>query len=550
MRSDKVKKGVERAPHRALLRAVGLSDDDFSKPFIALVNSYSEIVPGHKHLREVAEAVKQGVREAGGVPFEVNTIAICDGIAMGHEGMKCSLPSRDLIADSIELIIEAHRFDGMVLIASCDKIVPGMLMAAGRLDIPAIVVTGGPMYSGCYRGKKVGVANVFEAVGAYKKGQMTLEDLQEIERVACPGPGSCNGMFTANTMSCLTEALGMSLPGTACTHATDSEKLVIARKAGKAVIELVRKDLRPSKIMTRKAFENAITVDLALGGSTNTLLHLPAIAWEVGIKLDLSVFDELSRKVPQLCTLVPNGPHTMEDLRNAGGVPALMKELKKFLHLDVLTVTGKTLGENIKNAKVLDLSIIRPVTNPVRKEGGIAILRGSLAPEGAVLKTAGVPQQLKVFKGVARTFDCEEEAVKAVLNGEINEGEVIVIRYEGPKGGPGMREMLTETAAVAGMGMQECVALVTDGRFSGASRGLSIGHVSPEAADGGPIALVNDGDEILIDIPSRRIDILVPADELEERRRRWVPPKLKVRGCLARYVKHVTSPVSGAVLQP
>jgi len=548
MRSDIIKKGIERAPHRALLRAVGLGDDDFDKPFIAVVNSYSEIVPGHKHLREVAEAVKQGVREAGGVPFEVNTIAICDGIAMGHDGMKYSLPSRDLIADSIELVVNAHKFDGMVLIASCDKIVPGMLMAAARLDIPAIMVTGGPMYSGCFKGRRIGVADVFEAVGTYKKGLITFEELTEIEKSACPGPGSCNGMFTANTMACLTEALGMSLPGTACIHAVDSAKLAIAKEAGKAIVGLINEDITPSKIMTYEAFENAIIVDLALGGSTNTLLHLPAIAHELGIKLDLDIFDKLSRKVPQLCTLVPNGPHTMEDLRRAGGVPALMKELEPLLNLDVITVTGRTLRDNLKGIKVLDYSVIRPLARPVRSEGGIAVLKGSLAPEGAVLKVAGVPEHLRVFRGIAKVFDSEEEAVKAVLSDEIEEGEVVIVRYEGPKGGPGMREMLSITAAIAGMGLIEKVALVTDGRFSGATRGLCIGHVTPEAADGGPIALVRNGDEILIDIPNRKIELLVPIEELKKRGQEWKPPSKAMKGYLVRYARQVMQASKGAIL--
>jgi len=548
MRSDIIKKGIERAPHRALLRAVGLGDDDFDKPFIAVVNSYSEIVPGHKHLREIAEAVKQGVREAGGVPFEVNTIAICDGIAMGHDGMKYSLPSRDLIADSIELVVNAHKFDGMVLIASCDKIVPGMLMAAARLNIPAIMVTGGPMYSGCFKGRRVGVADVFEAVGAYKKGLITLEELREIERSACPGPGSCNGMFTANTMACLTEALGMSLPGTACIHAIDSAKLAIAKEAGKAIVRLINENLTPSKIMTYEAFENAIMVDLALGGSTNTLLHLPAIAHELGIRLDLDIFDRLSRKVPQLCTLVPNGSHTMEDLRRAGGVPALMKELEPLLHLDVMTVTGRTLKENLKGVKVLDYNIIRPLSRPVRSEGGIAVLKGSLAPEGAVLKIAGVPEHLRVFRGVAKVFNSEEEAVKAVLSDEIKEGEVVIVRYEGPKGGPGMREMLSITAAIASMGLIEKVALITDGRFSGATRGVCIGHVTPEAADGGPIALVRNGDEILIDIPNRKIELLIPIEELKKRRQEWKPLSKAMKGYLVRYARQVMQASKGAIL--
>ncbi len=550
MRSSEAKEGLERAPHRALLRALGLSDEDFARPFIAVVNSYSEVVPGHIHLRRLAEAVKQGVRAAGGVPFEVNTIAICDGIAMGHRGMKYSLPSRDLIADSVEMVVEAHRFDGMVLVTNCDKITPGMLMAAARLDIPSIVVTGGPMRSGLYRGSKVGVASVFEAVGRVKRGELKEEELAELEKAACPGPGSCNGMFTANTMACLTEALGMSLPGCATAHADTAKKLEIAFRSGVRAVEMVKEGLTARRIMIRKAFENAIAVDLALGGSTNTVLHLPAIAREAGVELSLDDFDYMSRRVPQLCTMVPGGPHTMEDLEAAGGVPALMSELSPLLNLEALTVTGRTVKENLEGVTVRDPAVIRPLNRPVSTVGGIAVLKGSLAPRGSVLKTAAVPKEAMKFEGRAKVYDGEEEAVKALLNGDVEEGDVVIIRYEGPKGGPGMREMLQATAIIAGMGMSGRVALVTDGRFSGATRGLCIGHVSPEAAEGGPIALVEEGDRVVIDVEARRIDLDVSSDELEARRRRWTPPKPKVEGgCLVRYAKMASSADEGAVLK-
>lgn len=548
MRSQEVKVGLERAPHRALLRSLGLKDEDFSKPFVAVVNSYSEVVPGHQHLRVLADHVKEGVRKAGGVPFEVNTIAICDGISMGHKGMRFSLPSRDLIADSIELVVNAHRFDGMVMLTNCDKITPGMLMAAARLDIPTVVVTGGPMQSGVWKGRRVGVQSVFEAVGELKSGRITEQELYELEKVACPGPGSCNALFTANTMACLTEALGMSLPGTATALATSSKKLRISADAGRRVVELIHEGTTARRIMTESALKNAICVDLSLGGSTNAILHLQAVASELGVDLPIEVFDELSRRVPQLCTIAPGGPHTMEDLDRAGGVQALMRELSGLLDLDTLTVTGKTMGENIRSAKVEDREVIRHISKPFRETSGIAILKGTLAPRGAVIKTAGLSQNVVRFSGPAMVFDTEEAAMGAVLNGAIKPGDVVVIRNEGPKGGPGMREMLSLTAAISGMGLGEAVALVTDGRFSGATRGICIGHVSPEAAEGGPIALVEDGDNIEIDIAERRLDLRVDPETMKARRGRWRPPTRRLGGYLARYASQVGSAASGAVL--
>jgi len=468
LRSDVVKRGVERAPHRALLKALGITDEDLDKPFIAVANSFTTVVPGHAHLNEVADAVKAGVISAGGLPFEFNTIAICDGLAMGHEGMKYSLPSRELIADSIEVMVQAHRFDGMVLVTNCDKITPGMLMTAARLNIPAIVVTGGPMLSGIYRGRKIGTASMFEAVGEVAAGKMSQEELKTLEDLACPSCGSCNGMFTANTMACVTEALGMSLLGCATPSAVGAARLRIAKASGERVVELITEDLKPLDILTSEAFENAVMVDMALGGSTNTVLHLSAIAREAEVSLPLTLFDELSRQVPHLCNMVPSGPYTMEDLDAAGGIPVLMKELSPILHLNAVTVTGKTVEENIEQTVILDANVIRPLANPVHPEGGIAILEGNLAPKGAVVKATAISPKMLVHKGPARVFDCEEEAMKAILNKEIREGDVVVIRYEGPKGGPGMREMLSPTATIAGMGLSESVALVTDGRFSGA----------------------------------------------------------------------------------
>jgi len=547
MRSRVIKEFPARAPHRSLLKALGLTDEDIEKPFIAVVNSYSEIVPGHMHLRVIAEAVKKGVLSAGGQPFEINTIAICDGIAMGHEGMKYSLPSRDVIADSIELAVESHRFDGMVLICSCDEIIPGMLMAAARLNIPSIIVTGGPMMPGDYKGERITLTKIFEAVGEYARGRITIEDLRDIENSVCPGPGSCSGMFTANTMACLVEAMGMGLPGTGTAPAVSAERLRIAEASGRLVVELVKRNLKPRDVMTRKAFLNAIAVDVALGGSTNTALHLPAIAHEANVDITLDEFDRISRIVPQLCTISPNGPHTIYDFHLAGGVMALMSELKQYLHLDALTVTGKTIGELIEGARVRNREVIRSALNPVMREGGLAVLKGSLAPEGSIVKIAAVPKSMWKFKGVARVFNSEEEAVEAIKSGKVEEGSVIVIRYEGPKGGPGMREMLTPTSLIVGMGLWEKVALVTDGRFSGATRGLAVGHVSPEAAEGGPIARVVDGDVITIDIERRRIDVEFTIPE-DERTRRLVIPERKLRGYLLRYSREASSASRGAII--
>jgi len=548
MRSDVVKRGLQRAPHRALLHAVGLKRDDFDKPFIGVINSYSSLVPGHVHLRTIAEAVAQGVREAGGVPFEFNTIVVCDGVAMGHRGMHYSLPSREIIADSVEIVAEAHALDGLVLITNCDKVTPGMLMAAARLDLPTIVVTGGPMLSGWFRGRKVGTSAMFEAIGKVKAGELSEEELAELETLACPTCGSCNGLYTANTMACLTEALGLSLPGSATPPANTSRRISIALASGKRAVDLVREGLTASKILTKKAFENAIRVDLALGGSTNAVLHLMAVAKEAGIDLSLDDFDRLSRETPQLSELIPSGPYDMEDLDRAGGIPAVMKTLEPLLNLDALTVTGKTIGENIANAKRLDEKIIRPLENPIRRSGGIAVLWGNLAPRGAVLKTAGVPKSMMKFKGKARVFDCEEDAVKALMNREIEAGEVVVIRYEGPKGGPGMREMLAPTGALVGLGLVEKVALITDGRFSGATRGLCIGHVSPEAAEGGPIAVLRDGDIIEIDVLGRILRVELDEEEIRKRLRSWHPPKPKIgKGYLLRYSLGVTSADTGAI---
>ena len=536
MRSDEVKKGIERAPHRSLLKALGLTDKDIEKPFVGIASSYTNIVPGHIHLRSIAEAVKEGVIAAGGTPFEFNTIAICDGIAMGHEGMRYSLPSRELIADSVESMAQAHRLDALVLVTNCDKITPGMLMAAARLDIPAIVVTGGAMESGVFKGEKVGVNTVFEGMGKVIAEKMTLEELSELETAACPGCGSCNGMFTANTMACLTEALGMSLPYCATALATSAQKLRIAKETGEKIIELTRKKLLPSKILTREAFENAIAVDMALGGSTNSVLHLSAIAREAGISLPLSLFDEISRQVPHLCNMVPSGPYDMEELHNAGGIPALLKELSPMLHLNALTVTGKAVKDNIQNAKVLNNNVIRPLANPVHKGGGIAILYGNLAPKGAVVKTVAVSPTMLKHNGPARVFDSEADAVEAMKKREIQPGDVVVIRYEGPKGGPGMPEMLVPTATISGMGLSESVALVTDGRFSGATRGPCIGHVAPEAAEGGPIAIVKDGDKITIDIPNRMLKLELSDQEIKKRLAAWKPKKPRItKGYLARY---------------
>jgi len=536
MRSDLIKKGIDKAPHRALLKALGLTDEDIAKPFIGIANSYTTIVPGHIHLNEIAAAVKAGIEAAGGTPFEFNTIAVCDGLAMGHEGMRYSLPSRELIADSVEVMAQAHRLDGLVLVSNCDKVTPGMLMAAARLDIPAISVTGGPMASGQLRGKKIGYSSMPEGLGQVYAGKMKPEELIELENAACPGCGSCNGMFTANTMACVTEALGMSLPYCATALANSALKLRIAKETGEAIVRLVCDDVKTSAIMKREAFQNAMNVDMALGGSTNTVLHLSAIAKEAGVALPLSAFDEAGRRVPHLCSMIPSGPYALEDLHAAGGIPALMNELKPLLNMDVLTVTGKSIDENVSGAEVVDAEVIRPLSKPVHKEGGIAILTGNLAPKGSVVKTAAVSPKILRHKGPARVFDSEQEAVVAIKAKKVQPGDVVVIRYEGPKGGPGMPEMLIPTATIAGMGLSESVALITDGRFSGATRGPCIGHVAPEAAEAGPIGLVKDGDVIVIDIPKRVLSVELSEDEMKKRRAAWKPkPPRITKGYLTRY---------------
>lgn len=549
MRSDEIKKGFERAPHRSLLRACGLTDEDFKKPFIGIANSYTNIVPGHLHLKALAEAIKAGVNQAGGIPFEFHTMAICDGIAMNHDGMRYSLASREIIADTVESMIQAHRLDGLILLSSCDKIVPGMLMAAARLNIPSIAVTGGPMLPGECQGKNVDLINVYEGVGALSEGRISPKDLEELEKCACPGPGSCAGLFTANSMACLTEAMGMSLPGCATAHAVDSKKLQIARLSGARIVEMVKEDLRPADIMSQEAFENAIAVDVALGGSTNTTLHLPAIAAELdNVDVNLDLFDDLSRKIPHITAISPASENHMIDLERAGGIPAVLKVLGDKINLDVITCTGKTLKENIKDAKVKDPNIIRPLDDPIHKEGGIAVLKGNLAPRGSVVKQAAVKDDMLTYSGTAKVFNSEEECVKAIFNDEIKEGSVIVIRYEGPKGGPGMREMLNPTSAIAGMGLER-VALITDGRFSGGTRGPCIGHISPEAAEGGPIAALEDGDIIEINIPKRKLNVKLSDDEINDRLAKVEQPTRKVKGWLRRYQKLATSADKGAILK-
>jgi len=551
MRSDVAKKGRYRAPQRALLKSLGLSDEDIEKPFIAIANSYTNVVPGHVHLNSVANSVKTGIARSGGTSFEFNTIAICDGIAMGHEGMRYSLPSRELIADSVELMVEAHRFDGVVLISNCDKVTPGMLMAAARVNTPSIVVTGGPMLAGYYRGEKVGVNALWEAVGKVEAGLMTEEELKDLENRVCPSCGSCSGMYTANTMACICEAMGMSLTGCATSLAISGQKLRIAEKSGERIVDLVTRDLKPSDIMTLRAFENAIMVDMALGGSTNTVLHLPAIAHEIGVRIELELFDRIGRKIPHLCSMMPGGTYALEDLDNAGGVPAVMKQLRSFLNPDAMTITGKTIEENVANARVLDQDVIHTIEKPVHAEGGIAILRGNLAPRGAVVKTAAVSPKIMIHEGPARVFDSETNCMEAIKSRGIRHGDVVIIRYEGPKGGPGMPEMLEPTSAIAGMGMSESVVLITDGRFSGATRGPCIGHVSPEAASGGPIAVIRDGDRIRVDIPKRTVHVLLSEEEITSRLRSWKPPEKKVvRGYLSRYIQTVASADQGSILVP
>ncbi|GFN22014.1 dihydroxy-acid dehydratase [Thermanaeromonas sp. C210] len=552
MRSDLMKAGLARAPHRSLFKAMGLTDEEVARPIIGIVNSFNELAPGHVHLRTVAEAVKAGVRMAGGTPLEFSTIGVCDGIAMNHTGMKYSLASRELIADSVEVMAMAHPFDALIFITNCDKIVPGMLMAAARLNLPSIFISGGPMLAGRYKGRDVSLSNIFEAVGMVRAGKMTEDELAELEDCVCPGCGSCAGMYTANTMNCLTEALGMGLPGQGTVPAVSAARLRLAKQAGMRIMDLLEKNIRPRDIMTAAAFRNAVAVDMALGGSTNTCLHLPAIAREAGVDLPLKVFDELSRQVPQLCKLSPAGPHHIQDLHEAGGIPAVMAELGRAGLLDgsCLTVTGRTVADNCAGKGILNKEVIRPLENPYSPDGGLAILYGNLAPEGAVVKKGAVLPEMLVHKGPARVFESEEEAFQAIIEGRIRPGDVVVIRYEGPKGGPGMQEMLSPTSALAGMGLDASVALITDGRFSGASRGASIGHVSPEAAAGGPLALVKEGDLIAIDIPARKLELLVEEGELARRRAEWQAPAPKIStGYLARYARHVTSGARGAVLE-
>ena len=552
MRSDAVKKGMQQAPHRSLFRALGMTKEEMERPLVGIVNSYNEIVPGHMNLDKITAAVKQGVAMAGGTPVVFPAIAVCDGIAMGHIGMKYSLVTRDLIADSTEAMAMAHQFDALVMIPNCDKNVPGLLMAAARINVPTVFVSGGPMLAGHVKGRKRSLSSMFEAVGSYAAGLMTEEDVEEYECKTCPTCGSCSGMYTANSMNCLTEVLGMGLKGNGTIPAVYSERLQLAKHAGMQVMEMLRRDIRPRDIMTKEAFLNALTVDMALGCSTNSMLHLPAIAHEVGFDFKPELANELSAKTPNLCHLAPAGPTYMEDLNEAGGVYAVMKELSELnlLHLDCMTVTGKTVGENIKNAENLNPEVIRPLDNPYSKTGGIAVLKGNLAPDTGVVKRSAVCQEMMVHEGPARVFDCEEDAIAAIKGGKIVAGDVVVIRYEGPKGGPGMREMLNPTSAIAGMGLGSTVALITDGRFSGASRGASIGHVSPEAAVGGPIALVEEGDLISINIPECRLELKVSEEELARRKAAWTPRKPNVTtGYLARYARMVTSANRGAVLE-
>lgn len=550
MRSSKIKKGLERVPHRALLYATGIPRTEIDKPFIGIATSFTDIIPGHIGMRDLERFIEKGVHTGGGYPFFFGIPGICDGIAMGHSGMHYSLPSRELIADMVETIAEAHQFDGLVLLTNCDKITPGMLMAAARINIPSIIVTAGPMLSGHLRGKRLSLVNdTFEAVGKYKKGLIKDEELEALEMCACPGAGSCQGMYTANTMACVTEALGMSLPKCATELAVSANKRRIAFESGRKIVELIKKGITPRRIMTKQAFENAIMVDLALGGSTNTVLHIPAIAHEAGVKLPLETFDILSKQTPHLANMLPGGEHFLEDLDYAGGIPAVMKRLRERIHKNI-TVSGKTTHEIADEAYISNEDVIRPIKRAYHKEGGIAILKGNLAPDGAVVKQSAVSKKMMRFTGTAKVYNSEEEGMKAILNGDIKAGDVVVIRYEGPKGGPGMREMLSPTATIAGMGLSESVALITDGRFSGGTRGPCIGHISPEAMEGGPIAVVKDGDKIRIDIPERKIELLLPEEEIKKRLSEWKAPEPKItKGYLARYAKMVTSASTGAVMK-
>ena len=552
MRSDAVKKGMQQAPHRSLFNALGLTEEEMNRPLVGIVSSYNEIVPGHMNLDKIVQAVKMGVAMAGGTPIMFPAIAVCDGIAMGHTGMKYSLVTRDLIADSTEAMAMAHQFDALVMVPNCDKNVPGLLMAAARVNVPTVFVSGGPKLAGHVKGQKRSLSSIFEAVGSYAAGTMTEEDVKEFENKVCPTCGSCSGMYTANSMNCLTEVLGMGLQGNGTIPAVYSERIKLAKKAGMKVMEMLEKNIRPRDIMTEKAFMNALTVDMALGCSTNSMLHLPAIAHEAGVELNVDIANEVSARTPNLCHLAPAGPTYMEDLNEAGGVYAVMNELSKknLLNLDCMTVTGKTVGENIKNCINKNPEVIRTIDNPYSQTGGIAILKGNLAPDSGVVKQSAVAPEMLVHEGPARVFDCEEDAIEAIKGGKIVEGDVVVIRYEGPKGGPGMREMLNTTSAIVGMGLGSSVALITDGRFSGASRGASIGHVSPEAAVGGPIALVEEGDIIKINIPEHSLNVDISDEEMAARRAKWQPRQPKVTtGYLARYAHLVTSGNRGAILE-
>jgi dihydroxy-acid dehydratase len=550
MKSDKIKKGIERAGARSLLYATGISKDDMAKPFIAVATSRTDIVPGHIHMARLERFIERGIAAAGGVPFFFGVPAICDGIAMGHTGMKYSLASRELIADVVETIMKAHCFDGLVCLTNCDKITPGMLMAIGRLNVPSIVVTAGPMMSGNYRGRRLSlVRDTFEAVGRFKKGEISQDEMNALEMYACPGAGACQGLYTANSMACVTEALGLSVPGCATALAVSAKKDRIAQESGEKIVNLVRRNILPRSLLRKEAFDNAIKIDMALGGSTNTVLHLIAIAKEFGIKITPDTFDEISRRTPHIANILPGGDHFMEDLDSAGGIPAIMKRMKNSLD-DIMTASGKLISQIANDAQVLDETVIRDMKNPYHKEGGIAVLKGSLAPEGSVVKQTAVSEKMMKFKGKAKVFDSEESCMQAIMAGKIKKGDCLVIRYEGPRGGPGMREMLSPTAAIVGMGLTEDIALITDGRFSGGTQGPCIGHVSPEAQAGGPIAIVRDGDEITIDIPARKIELGISQDEITKRLTQWKAPEIKEQeGYLARYAKMVSSASEGAVLK-
>ena len=550
MRSDVIKKGVARAPHRSLLKALGITDEEMKRPFIGVAQAANEIIPGHLHLKNIARAVKDGIRMAGGVPFEFSTIGVCDGLAMNHEGMKYSLPSRELIADSIEVMAKAHAFDALVLVPNCDKIVPGMIMGALRVNIPTILISGGPMLAGFYQGKNIALSNVFEAVGKFQTGSISEQELKEVENYSCPGIGSCAGLYTANSMNIWAEAVGIALPGNGTIPAVDARRIRLAKHTGMRIMELLKKDVKFLNIITKKAIENAIAVEMALGGSSNTMLHSLAIAFEVGIPFNIDDFNRIREKVPQLCSLSPAGEYHIQDLDRAGGISALLKELskKKIINLGEITVTGQNVGQNIKSAHILDNKVIRTIENSYNTKGGIIFLKGNLAPQGAVVKSSAIHSDMLRHEGSARVFESEEESTKAILDGKIKKGDVIVIRYEGPKGGPGMREMLTPTSAIAGMGLDKDVALITDGRFSGATRGASIGHIAPEAAAGGPIAIVREGDIIKIDIPQKRLDLKIEEEEIKQRLDKLKLPSSKIKSGYLKYYANFAGPADkGAV---